>query len=163
MLILLETSLIGKALDFGSSDYGFESRVSKMIYNYFYNYVINHLHINSAKKSLKFEIVHSRKVFNLLCVFKKLGCLKSFFIFKNNKNLKIRIFIYFYKKSPIFKNFKLISTPSKSFCISLKALKLLHNRTQNSLYLLSTTKGIITHLEALRFKIGGQLLLLITL
>ncbi len=62
----METSLIGKALDFGSNDCGFESRVSNIFYNYSYNYVINHLVFNTQKKNLKFEISHTKKNLKLL-------------------------------------------------------------------------------------------------
>jgi ribosomal protein S8 len=134
-----------------------------MIYNYFYNYTTNHFQINSSKKSLYFQILYTKKVFNLVRVFKKLGLIRSFFIIKNKNFYYIKIFNCFYKKFPVCSYWKILSTPSKSFHISLKALRLLHNRTQNSVYLLSTTRGVITHLDALKFQIGGQLVLFITL
>jgi ribosomal protein S8 len=76
-----------------------------------------------------------------------------------SKKLLIRIFIYFYKKNPIFKNLKLFSTPSRTFFISHRALLLMHNRTGDSFLILSNELGLVTHLDALRRGIGGKILM----
>ena len=61
----------------------------------------------------------------------------------------------FYKKMPFFKSIRLISTPSKKHRLSLKSLNLLNKTLKASVLILSTDKGILTHREALKFKIGG--------
>lgn len=155
----METSLIGKALDFGSKEYGFESRVSNIIYNYALNYVLNHLQINSNKKNLKFDIFFTKKNIKFIRFLKYIGLIKNFYLFKNSNYVKIKIFISFYKRIPICKNIKLLSTPSRNFFISYKALLLLHNRSLTSVYLLSTSKGLITHMEALRLRTGGKVVM----
>lgn len=154
----METSLTGKALDFGSNEYGFESHVSNL-YNYYLNYVLNKIKINQSKKSLYFDIIFSKKNLIIIKLLQNLGMIRRFYIIKiKNKNLKIRIFILFYKNLPLFLDFKLISKPSISFYISLNALSLLNKRTLNSVFLLSTNFGIITHKEALKLNTGGRLL-----
>lgn len=158
----METSLNGKALDFGSSDYGFESHVSKLPYNYFCSYLLNHLRLNSSKKSLSFEIVYTKKIYSLLKLLSKIGIVRNFFFIKKKKNIFIKIFIYFFKNSPLCKHLKLISTPSRSFFISLKGLKLLSLRTGGSVYVLSTSLGLLTHIDAIKNKIGGKFLMFIT-
>ena len=70
--------------------------------------------------------------------------------------MKISPFIY--KKSSFFKSIKLISTPSKIFTVKLKALLIIQKSLGGSILLLETSKGIITHKEALNLKIGGKLL-----
>jgi len=70
--------------------------------------------------------------------------------------MKISPFIY--KQSSFFKSVKLISTPSKTFTVKLKALLIIQKSLGGSLLLLETSKGIITHKEAVRLKIGGKLL-----
>jgi ribosomal protein S8 len=140
-----------------------------MFYNYFYNYVLNHLMLNSNKKKLNFEILYTKKILKLLILLKNIGLLKSFVIIKNknsnfiSKKNKIRIFIFYYNKSPVCKFLKLYSTPSRNFTISYKALLLLSNRTGSSLYILSTPLGLLTHLDAFKYKIGGKIITRITL
>lgn len=158
----METSLIGKALDFGSNEYGFESRVSNIFYTSSHNYILNHLILNSNKKKLNFEILYTKKNIRLVYFLNKIGLIKNYFCFTKNQFYKIKIFIAFYKFLPICKNLKLLSTPSRSFYVSYKALSLLHNRTLDSLLILSTSRGLITHLDALKLKIGGKILFLIT-
>lgn len=159
----METSLIGKALDFGSKEYGFESHVSNTMYNYAWNYVINHLQLNSSKKNLKFDILYTKKILHIIKFFKRIGLIKNFYLFRTNNLIKIKIFIAFHKKLPLCKHMRLISTPSRFFFISYKALLLLHNRTLNSFYVLSTPHGLISHVEALKLRIGGKLMILLSI
>ena len=133
-----------------------------IFYNYSYNYLINHINLNTAKKSLHFEIRFTQKNLPLLRLLKNLGVICSYHIIKSN-SLKIKINLHFFKKLPICKNIKLISTPSRHFFVSLQALNLLHNRTKDSLFILSTNLGLMTHAEAIRKKLGGKVLMLITL
>ena len=56
---------------------------------------------------------------------------------------------------PFFKSIRLISTPSKKHRLSLKSLNLINKTLKASVLILSTDKGILTHREALKFKIGG--------
>lgn len=159
----METSLIGKALDFGSNDCGFESRVSNIFYNYSYNYVINHLIFNIQKKNLKCELLHTKKILKLLSFFKKIGLIKNYFCFFKKMTYKIKVSLGYYKLVPIFKKIKLLSTPSRFFFISFNAAKLMHSRSLATFCVLSTPKGLLTLSEAVRLKTGGKLLMTITL
>jgi ribosomal protein S8 len=131
-----------------------------ILYNYSTAYVINAININSAHKSLNFNIILTKKNLFLLKIFKKINFIRNFLIYKNNKlnKLFIKIYPYYFKNLKIVKTFKLISTPSRTFYISLKALQFLSQRSGCSIYLLSTNKGILTHNEAINFKISGYLL-----
>ena len=106
-----------------------------------------------------FDISFSNKIFHIIKLFKSLGLIRRFFIY-TNKNLKytIRVFVFFYKNSQIFNSLKIMSRPSTSFFISTKAIVLLNKRSLNSIFLISTDHGIVTHKEALRKKIGGKLI-----
>ena len=80
---------------------------------------------------------------------------------KRKKNLTLPYIILtipFFKQKPFFKSIKLISTSSKKYNISLKALKLISNSLRSSFAILSTPYGVITHTEAIRLKTGGLLL-----
>lgn len=69
---------------------------------------------------------------------------------------------FFYKTLPIINFIKLISNLSKTYTISYKALNLLCKQTSNSLFVLSSNYGFISHHDALKFKIGGKIIYQIT-
>ena len=79
---------------------------------------------------------------------------------RGKKLVKISPFIY--KKSPFFKSIRLVSTPSKAFTIKLSTLRVLQPSLGQSLMILETTNGLITHREALKLKISGRILCVIT-
>lgn len=115
------------------------------------------LNINVLHKNLIFKINYTKKIINFVNVLKKFNIIHKFIIIKNNNRFFIKIYIFYYKNKKIGSNFKLISKPSKSFPISLKALKLLSLRSGNSIFLISTPEGILSHQNAIKKKIGGLL------
>lgn len=155
----METSLIGKALNFGFNEYGFESRVSKMNYTSSVNYLLNHVSFNSKNKKLIFKIQISKNLIKLLFILKKHSIISSFNIFKNVKN---RFFVYIspsYNKNLLINfYFKSYFLPSRKFLISLKALKLINTRTGNSTYIISSSHGIIDHKQAINLHKSGILM-----
>lgn len=129
-----------------------------IFYNYSVSYAINLINISSSHKELIFKIPYTRKLLVILQVFKKINFIRQYFLIKNNNNFLIKIFPYYFKDLKPIKTFKLISKPSRSYYISLKALRLLSKRTGSALFLLSTSKGILTHNEAINAKLSGFLL-----
>lgn len=103
-------------------------------------------------------MVYTKK--NLLAIkfFKKINFINNYGIIKKNKKIFIIIRLLYFKNLKINKNFKLISTPSRTYYISFKTLLLLNKRSGASLYILSTSKGIITHKEAIKKNLSGFLL-----
>lgn len=72
------------------------------------------------------------------------------------------VFIYF-RKSPQFGeglvNIKLISRPSREVYITYQELVNLNKHNFASIiYFLNTTKGVLSHIEAINYKIGGKLI-----
>lgn len=130
-----------------------------MLYNYAYNYTINVLNINSAKKNMWCTLIFSKKVHDLLKIFQQNGIIRYYkIIFLNNKKFKIKVYLNYYKNFPLTKKIKLISRPSKTFFISVKALLIIKNRTHGSVFILSTTDGLINHTKALQYNKGGVLI-----
>lgn len=121
-------------------------------------YVTNHVNITLARKLLKTTIIYTKKTIRLINVLHRIGVLKNYLVIRKGKSRFIRFTIFFYKNTTYYHNIRLISTPSKRFFISLKALSKLKYATKNSIYILSTSKGVITHDEAIEKKIGGVLL-----
>ena len=69
---------------------------------------------------------------------------------------------YFYKQTSFFKYIRLISTISKKFTVTFKALTIINKSLKNSLLLIETSKGIISHKEALRLRVGGLILCILS-
>lgn len=151
------TSLTGKALDFGSKEYGFESHVSKnMPYNK-YAFLINHINLLTASRQRWAIIRYNKKILPLLNIFYKIGLINSF-IFVNKSKTLVKISPFIYKKTTFFKGVRLISTSSKVFTLKFNALKILNISLGETVLILETSKGLLTHKEALRLRIGGRIL-----
>ena len=73
----METSLIGKALDFGSNEYGFDPRVSNIRYNT-YAYVVNHLNLAISRKKLFIKIKYTKKALSLVKALHKIGYISNY-------------------------------------------------------------------------------------
>lgn len=155
----METSLIGKALNFGFNEYGFESRVSNINYTSSVNYLLNHISFNTKNKKLMFKIQINKKLIKLLFILKKYNVISSFMLLKNKSNRLFVLISPSYNKH-LFINFffKSFYLATKRFQMSLKALKLLKDRTGNSIYLISSSRGIIDHKTALVLKKSGFLM-----
>ena len=159
----METSLIGKALDFGSKECGFESLVSNLMLPYNVNaFLVNHINFTLISKQRWCFLRCSKKMIKILRLLKKIGLINSFLIFKSTSNFQfVKISPFLYKKSTFFKGIKLISTPSKQFNIKLKTLKILNQSLGETILILETSKGYITHYEALKKQLSGKLLFII--
>ena len=161
----METSLIGKAVDFGSKECGFEPRVSNYLPYNPVTYLVNHVNIATTRKKPKIKILISNKMLPLLKAMHKVGCISRYvYITKYKKNLHLKYVILtipFFKQKPFFKSVRLVSTPSKKYNISLKALRLISNSLRSSYAILSTPYGVITHREALKLQTGGLIICII--
>lgn len=83
------------------------------------------------------------------------GLIHSYSIINNFNKIKI-----FYNSDQIKKtvyDIKIVSTPGNKIYISYKNLNQIHKRNKN-IFILATSKGILTSEEALVIKIGGELL-----
>nr|ASY95716.1 ribosomal protein S8 [Paraurostyla sp.] len=133
-----------------------------MLYNYYVSYTTDLININNKRKTLFFYIKYTNKIYELLTIFKKINLISGFVLIK--KKIKNKKYLYFRVSSSFYKNFQIVSKinivskPSKKFFLSLKALKLLSLRSGKSIYLISTSRGIFTHHDALRKNISGFIL-----
>jgi ribosomal protein S8 len=156
----LETSLIGKALDFGSNECGFESRVSSMPYNT-PNYVANHINIANSKKLVSKSIILTKDSLRLIKILHNYGVVHRFVITRNPlKRLPTHLITFttlVYKNKPFFRGVKIVTTPSRKHTITINALRRASHSIKESLVLISTPFGVISHKEALAYKIGGQI------
>jgi ribosomal protein S8 len=125
-------------------------------------YVQNHLNFSAIQVAKFNRLFFSTSTYMLIKVLQEIGFIYKFLIITKNKPRlvfrEILITMFFYKQSPFFKSCSLVSTPSKSFFITLKALRILKINLNQSVLILSTTKGVITHFKALSLNVGGLLL-----
>jgi ribosomal protein S8 len=128
-------------------------------------YLINHVNIATTRKKSKIKILVSHKMLPLLKAMYRVGCISRYVhLTKHKNNLSLRyaiLTIPFFKQKPFFKSVRLVSTPSKKYNISLKALKLVSNSLRASCAILSTPYGVLTHREALKLKTGGLIICII--
>jgi len=113
--------------------------------------------MNLAQKNFFFDTITNTKVLKFLQFLYQIGIVrryirvsaKKYRIFPNwvgNRSTLARI-KFFQKKTPIK--------------LSYKALQLLNLYTFNSHIVLSTDRGLLTHADALRYRVGGHLICLI--
>ena len=162
----MSTSLIGKALAFDSSEYRFEPCVLKTMHIHSPAYVQNHVHFALAQKNPKSQLVYSKKIITIVKILSDIGCIHRFLItqstFNHRPQLLIWLSIFMYNNTAFFKSLRLLSTPSRQYTITYKALRILTTSIGASTIVLSTSLGLITHQKALCQGIGGLLLFILS-
>lgn len=111
---------------------------------------------NIKRHSIKISLNKQNK--NICKYLFKIGFINSYVYNSIHNNIRI-YFTNYYEQRPI-KVIKQISKPGRKIYITSSKLKDLFRDEQNYL-ILSTSKGILTNKEAIRKKIGGELLFLI--
>lgn len=129
-----------------------------IVYNYSWSYVLNAINWASAHKKFYVEIRYTRKSFLFLNVLKKVNYVGNFYVFRKNNLIRIRIVPSYFKSQPIATKLRILSSPAQSYPVSLRSLYLLKKRSGCAIYLLSTSRGVITLNEALKFKVSGHML-----
>lgn len=152
----METSLTGKALNFGFSEYRFESYVSNIKKNFLH--FITKFKINVAKKNIFFDMRVTRTTRNILLLFENMGLIKSYYF----HNLGYcRIFILYSKYYKNNRKIKLYLRKNEKLQLSNKLLVIFKLISPTSSLILQTNKGFITHKEALYNNVGGKLIAII--
>ena len=98
---------------------------------------------------------------NLLNCLIKEGYIKNYTLSKQNKkfcNIKINLKYDEYNNA-VIKQLKRVSKPSRRVYVSVKTILKFHQYfSGNSLLILSTHKGIISHQKALDLNVGGEVI-----
>ena len=76
---------------------------------------------------------------------------------KNHPRAFCKICPFYYKTLSAFYRVKIVSKPSKSFFVSLRALRLfsLRARSSGTVLVVSTSRGLITHFDAIKLNLAG--------
>ena len=103
-----------------------------------------------AKKS-KIINQKSKQNINILNIFLKEGFIKSY---KINSNNQIDIYLKYKKNKAVIPDIKRLSKPGKRLYITNKNLY----KKKTGFFLISTSIGILTNLQAKKLNIGGELI-----
>lgn len=110
------------------------------------------MNYNLKRTKLKIQTKLNNRDFIIIRLFIKFNIVK---VCKSEKKTNIIYFNYVNGK-PAFRNIKNLYKPSKPSFINLKQIEKF-NKKKNSIFILSTNKGLITNFEAEKEKIGGIL------
>ncbi len=133
---------------------------------------------SSLKKQITAVCYVNKYLINLLNLFKKVGLIQAYYhiapiFFKNflrfgykQTFIKKIVIIFFIQKQNsgrlYLPKLLIISKPSRQIFITYKKLlELNHHHPATTFFFLNTTHGLITHLEALQKKIGGNLICIV--
>lgn len=154
----METSLTGKALDFGSREYGFESRVSNMHLINPYSHFLNQVALGSSRKRLSFDTVITSKTKSLASMLCELNIIRRFHRLQRDV---YRVFPTFTRFRRNTRCFKIYTRARGRIVLSAKALRILNINSPHSYYVIETDRGLMTHKIAIKAGIGGMLLMVI--
>ena len=105
-------------------------------------------------KKIKVTQQRSKKSLNILNILVKEGFIKSYKI--NSKN-QLDIYLKYRKNRPAITKLKRLSKPSRRLYINNKDLYL----KKPGFYILSTSLGLLTDLQAKKLNVGGELICII--
>lgn len=156
----LETSLIGKALTFGFREYRFKSYVSNRIVYFKNTYILllNRLKLAFIKNNFFFTTKPSKFLFNFLQILYRLKIVHRFYLIKKGH---YKVFPNYNKHGYFSKNIKNYYRLKNPVILKKKTLSFLSQISGNTHFILETSKGLVTHQEALSLDIGGILVCII--
>jgi small subunit ribosomal protein S8 len=105
-------------------------------------------------KKYKITQNKSKQIIKILNIFLKEGLIRSYNFCNKNKKI-INIYLKYKNKKSIIIQIIRISKPSKRIYIKNKEL---FNKKKKGFYIISTSFGIITDLEAKKLNLGGELI-----
>ena len=154
----METSLIGKAVVFGSKECRFEPCVSKFI-RIRYTQLTSLVKLSNQSKKRSTNLTHNFRLKRLIKVLNNIGLISV--LIDNSRNFSFSANSY--KAMPFFNNIKLVSSETKAYYITLQSLRKLSNTLRSTKLIMETNKGIMTHTTALRLNVGGKVLAIVSL
>lgn len=113
---------------------------------------------NGLEKKHKTINLHYSFLFeNVLNVLEFEGFIAGFKIIGQAKTKRILVFLKFHQNKSVINSIRRISKTNRR--VYIQSIHLVFANISNSLYVISTPRGVLSHTEALKFKIGGEVLL----
>jgi ribosomal protein S8 len=122
------------------------------------SYFINNFRIATAKKKLYFDVQLTSRSLSLCQIFYNLNLIRRF---TRLNSTTYRLYPSYSISRNSTRKIKTYLKSSHYLTLSVQVLKLLNLNLPTSYIILETSKGIITHKEALKYKVGGRLLICI--
>jgi small subunit ribosomal protein S8 len=107
-------------------------------------------------KHLQVFVQNSKLCIGVLDILYKLGYIRGFAV-KDKRSILV-LLKYMDNKSAI-RNISVVSTPGRRTFVGLKKLKYKLKKKDSGLFIVSTSKGLLTDDESLMFNTGGELLI----
>jgi len=123
-----------------------------------YSYTINHLKLAVAKKHFYFLLNYTKRVQSFLRVLKKLNLIRRFHVLNSKK------FVVFptYAKKSTGSYLRVYYRLRNPIVVRHAALVLINKSLGNSIVLVDSSRGVVTQAEALKLRIGGILICIIS-
>lgn len=115
---------------------------------------INHLKINVARRTFVFKTIINRKVLEFIKLLYSLKIIRKYYKITSKV---YRIYPNWVHYSPVVKNIKCYRPNNNPIRISYKALLVLQMNSGASHIILHTPRGLLTHQEAIKNRVGGIL------
>lgn len=115
--------------------------------------ILNNLKISIKQKTYISTMKYDKNALLIIKLFWNWGLLHGYSI----KKKKIFIYFKFYNNKNVIININILSTPTNKFIYNYINLSKL-NKSKNSLYILSSSIGIISNYTAIKYSLGGILL-----
>ncbi len=110
---------------------------------------------NASKVGHPFvSVVKSRFIGDVLGVMKKYGYIEDYQDDPENP-YRYRVILKYHQKKPVIREIKVISNPSRRLYIGYRDIKPFRNNM--GIVIISTSKGVMTTMEAKKLKVGGML------
>jgi ribosomal protein S8 len=125
------------------------------------NWYCNLLCLLKLSYYLQLDYIHikyTKKILVILNLLIKVNYINNYKILSNNTLI---IYLLYKNNKPYWNNLKIYYRSSKFFFITVHLLKRFYFNEFKKILILSTSKGIITHLEAIKFNHGGKLVFLL--
>lgn len=123
-----------------------------------YTNFLNQLKLASTNRKLAFSIHISTKLKPLVSLLLSLNIIRR--IHKIN-DCRYKVFPTYTRYRKYIRPLKVYLRADGTVQMTLKALTILNFNSPHTYYILETSKGIMTHKDALKYKIGGRLLLVV--
>lgn len=105
-----------------------------------------------SKKLMSTKCLYSNTVLSILNILYEEGYIRGY---KQVNFKELEIFLKYYLDQPVIQNIKRISKPGRRVYYSNKDLL---NNNSSELYIISTSKGILSSIKASQMKLGGEAL-----
>lgn len=122
--------------------------------------VINNINLSVSKKRVGGnKLIYTKRNLLITNLLKHLGLLNNVSVIQNKQLRKMIIYsAFFYKNSTFFTRLRGISTPTKKYYITNRALNVVALYLKSTVFIVSTSKGLMTHHQAIRCGLGGLIL-----